>query len=742
MGEEVAIEKNLAVHRIMQDEEDHAGVSPYMNGNVGCRNAHRPLKGENGESSVQDKNSLDFLLVKERKSDPGPFFDKTIVAAALPPRKRLKTSSLTNSQPGSPTTPSTSRPSKASIEFLLTESKDEAGEEQEVHTDQETSGDASEESNEEVSIQGKKRKKLTRKDQEVVYSQLPPRKAKLAVYTNTQGNNSKSETQKNRAKPEANTSTKGRLGRKQTRNGKSKKPTKRKGNKSDDDDSLYCICRRPYNADLFMIACDSCDDWFHGKCVGITERKAKKLETYVCPKCTKQKSKKRITNNNEDEDDDVKKTTGGSNRKDNKYRNQKNEGTTKDRRRRAATGGKPKNGNRFHEDEHEVSDEEEEEEEKGEDVSVSRVDRGRGETKNKEEDKMRRCLNERCGRTAKPNSKYCSTECGLLVAKLKLQRQQIQSEVTANSVSASDEDGSEDADPERENTNTRPPSVSPPMRSPSSFASPPLPSPNSEGFNSGSVASLDVQDFSPLKRSLTSSAEALSASDDADLKQLELLENQKREVELNLHHLELRRQNFEKSIEFSLTLVVSQEETKKLSSAKAGEFGPKSGAMDTMDCYTCGQPIPAKNFSRHLEQCFVKKEKEGNAFLSSHKVNDRVTENGVTIAYCNYYDARTGSYCTRLLESCPYHAQKKRAKRNQLCGCPTSDFESGYCERLKKACVKHFNWENIGKLEMAQEQQRQLQLLSNLLSEINLVKARIKRRNLANDDQHRTIAES
>jgi hypothetical protein len=25
----------------------------------------------------------------------------------------------------------------------------------------------------------------------------------------------------------------------------------------------YCICRRPY--DGFMIACDSCDEWFHGK---------------------------------------------------------------------------------------------------------------------------------------------------------------------------------------------------------------------------------------------------------------------------------------------------------------------------------------------------------------------------------------------------------------------------------------------------------------------------------------------
>ena len=38
-----------------------------------------------------------------------------------------------------------------------------------------------------------------------------------------------------------------------------------------------------------MIACDTCDDWFHVKCVNLTERKAKTLATYVCPACTEKK---------------------------------------------------------------------------------------------------------------------------------------------------------------------------------------------------------------------------------------------------------------------------------------------------------------------------------------------------------------------------------------------------------------------------------------------------------------------
>ena len=46
----------------------------------------------------------------------------------------------------------------------------------------------------------------------------------------------------------------------------------------------YCLCRRPYAG--FMIGCDSCDDWFHGACVGVSESRAEKCETYQCVRCS------------------------------------------------------------------------------------------------------------------------------------------------------------------------------------------------------------------------------------------------------------------------------------------------------------------------------------------------------------------------------------------------------------------------------------------------------------------------
>lgn len=53
---------------------------------------------------------------------------------------------------------------------------------------------------------------------------------------------------------------------------------------------LWCICRQPHN-NRFMICCDKCEDWFHGKCVNITKQMGTEMEQrgaeWVCPNCIK-----------------------------------------------------------------------------------------------------------------------------------------------------------------------------------------------------------------------------------------------------------------------------------------------------------------------------------------------------------------------------------------------------------------------------------------------------------------------
>ena len=56
----------------------------------------------------------------------------------------------------------------------------------------------------------------------------------------------------------------------------------------DDPNKLWCICQKTHN-NRFMIACDTCSEWFHGSCVGISAKKGKEIEDngyeWTCPKC-------------------------------------------------------------------------------------------------------------------------------------------------------------------------------------------------------------------------------------------------------------------------------------------------------------------------------------------------------------------------------------------------------------------------------------------------------------------------
>lgn len=56
---------------------------------------------------------------------------------------------------------------------------------------------------------------------------------------------------------------------------------------SNDDGEIFCICRKGDNH-TWMIACDGpCEEWFHGRCVGIRERDGELIDKYICPTCSK-----------------------------------------------------------------------------------------------------------------------------------------------------------------------------------------------------------------------------------------------------------------------------------------------------------------------------------------------------------------------------------------------------------------------------------------------------------------------
>lgn len=63
-------------------------------------------------------------------------------------------------------------------------------------------------------------------------------------------------------------------------------------NTDDNDQSIYCICRKQYDPDQFYIYCERCHDWFHGRCVGVTFTEAENIDQYICPQCDGDQSAK------------------------------------------------------------------------------------------------------------------------------------------------------------------------------------------------------------------------------------------------------------------------------------------------------------------------------------------------------------------------------------------------------------------------------------------------------------------
>eukprot|EP00039_Didymoeca_costata_P008181 m.108822 g.108822 ORF g.108822 m.108822 type:complete len:733 (+) comp13982_c0_seq2:225-2423(+) len=53
------------------------------------------------------------------------------------------------------------------------------------------------------------------------------------------------------------------------------------------EDKLYCLCQSPYSSTEFMLRCDSCHDWLHGSCVGISEVQSEFIDQYCCPRCVR-----------------------------------------------------------------------------------------------------------------------------------------------------------------------------------------------------------------------------------------------------------------------------------------------------------------------------------------------------------------------------------------------------------------------------------------------------------------------
>ncbi|VDL60310.1 unnamed protein product [Hymenolepis diminuta] len=82
---------------------------------------------------------------------------------------------------------------------------------------------------------------------------------------------------------------------------RNRKANRKSGSHEDEepsDEPLYCICRSS-RCDGFMIACDNCEEWFHGECISVTAKQADSIQSYYCQSCRDENPALRVVYHNE-----------------------------------------------------------------------------------------------------------------------------------------------------------------------------------------------------------------------------------------------------------------------------------------------------------------------------------------------------------------------------------------------------------------------------------------------------------
>ncbi|XP_045164491.1 CXXC-type zinc finger protein 1-like isoform X1 [Mercenaria mercenaria] len=132
-------------------------------------------------------------------------------------------------------------------------------------------------------------------------------------------------------------------------------------------------------------------------------------------------------------------------------------------------------------------------------------------------------------------------------------------------------------------------------------------------------------------------------------------------------------------------------------------------------CVTCGLEINQKTALKHMERCFAKFEAQ-TSFGSIYKTRIEGTS-----MFCDFYNSQSKTYCKRLKVICPEHMKEPRVPADEVCGCPlVSDVfqETGeICLTAKRRCNKHYGWEKCRRAQIDMERVRQWMKIDDLFEQ-------------------------
>ncbi|THD28787.1 CpG-binding protein [Fasciola hepatica] len=159
--------------------------------------------------------------------------------------------------------------------------------------------------------------------------------------------------------------------------------------------------------------------------------------------------------------------------------------------------------------------------------------------------------------------------------------------------------------------------------------------------------------------------------------------------------------------------------------------------MEPVVCVTCASEVSMRHALRHMEKCFQKM--EGNTVFCANQKEQIMG----TPLFCDAYDTQAKAYCKRLKVVCE-HFKEPKLPPDTVCGFPfvhdvfveTGDF----CCVPRSRCNRHLGWERLRRAQIDLERYRHFIRMDELLQEEQRVQHSIAQRGgLLGMLLHRTV---
>ncbi|XP_033239480.1 CXXC-type zinc finger protein 1 isoform X1 [Drosophila pseudoobscura] len=441
------------------------------------------------------------------------------------------------------------------------------------------------------------------------------------------------------------------------------------------EDQAYCICRTS-DCSRFMIGCDGCEEWYHGDCIGITEKEAKHIKQYFCRRCKQENPELQTI-----------------------FRLVATE-------RAAASNAASTSGSNIH---------------GSGPPALAPLQPAAAQPKRKHSNAKEPKAGKRCGTCEgcrRPNCNQCNA-CRIRVGH---KPRCIYRTCVAQAAVVSEPQASVPSRKrEKATAKDRKMKVGNRVASPEVFLNPELEGtrqchgpgcccqarPQSKycsekcGFN---LATNRIFQVLPQRLQEWNLTPCRAAEDNRT--QLEAIRDKQSMVRFALAELEKRSDE--------LNMVVERAKHSIIERQTANDTGDVEDEQ-SMYCITCGHEIHSRTAIKHMEKCFNKYESQasfGSIFQTRMEGNNM---------FCDFYNPASKTYCKRLRVLCPEHSKDPKVNDTDVCGAPlvANVFEptGQFCRAPKKSCFKHYAWEKIRRAEIDLERVRQWLKMDDLMEQ-------------------------